>query len=465
VGGAGAATPDSPGVAGRRPESVVVLVPGVTGSALRDPATGRLAWGSGARLLAPRDGGRELALPVVPGERCGPALEASHVIEEMSLLGLARKPIYGPLVRLLAAHGFPPGDLTAPQPGERFFPFAYDWRRDTVETAGLLAERLVALAASKATEREVAPPSGGKVEPTTGGPAAGRLPVTLLCQSGGGQICRWLAKYGSASLEEAEAGRPAPLPGVAIAKLILVGTANGGSLRILRMLNRGRTYLGLLGRRWEPETLFTFPSLYQDLPAYRGDFFVDRHGRPQPVDLFDPESWRRFGWSIWGEETRRRVAGGLAPPCFGDEASRRAFLAGQLDRARRFHRLVAADSPGFAGTPYHSLQSLASETPARAVLDASARGWRTLFHGDRGLGRRPDLRRWVSSPGDLHATAESQLHLSPQERAALAGRPLYLEGRHFEMILEPAALERILEIVTATPTPPAADVGRGGRSG
>ena len=63
-----------------------------------------------------------------------------------------------------------------------------------------------------------------------------------MCQSNGERICRYLAKYGAATLEEAEAGRTAPLPGIAIEKVLLVGTSNAGSLRILRELNRGRSY-------------------------------------------------------------------------------------------------------------------------------------------------------------------------------------------------------------------------------
>jgi hypothetical protein len=355
---------------------------------------------------------------------------AAEVIEEIRLLGVLKKPIYRPITRLFAANGFPRGDLDDPAPEARFFPFAYDWRRDTVEAARLLGARLEALA-----ERR----------------GAGRLPVSLLCQSSGGQICRWLARYGRASLAEAEAGRATPLARVAIERVILVGTANGGRLRILRELDRGRVYVPVLGRRIRPEVLFTFPSLFQDLPAHSGDLLVDGEGRAVAVDLFDPASWRRFGWSIHSEAVARRLAReAAAPSCLSDEATRAAHLARQLDRARRFQRLLATDAPGFDGTSYHSIQSRSTATPRRAVVEPTARGWRTRFGGeggDRWLARRPRLCPLAAAPGDGHATAESQLHLSPQEEAALAGPPLLLHGRHFEMILDPRALARILAIL------------------
>ena len=91
-------------------------------------------------------------------------------------------------------------------------------------------------------------------------------------------------------------------------KLILVGSSNGGGLRILRELDRGRNYISLIGRRWHPETLFTFPAIYQDLPVYRRDLFLDADGRELEIDLFDAESWRRHGWSVFSRAARRRLA-------------------------------------------------------------------------------------------------------------------------------------------------------------
>lgn len=426
----GAPPPILPGLRQVAGERVVVLVPGITGSQLRDEATGKIEWGTAARLFSPHDGGRRLALPILPGATPARRLVAFDVIEDIPLpLGVWKKNVYGPIVRLMEANGFATGNLLHPGPGESFFVFPYDWRQDNLEAVRLLAERLAALRDLQSAG------SGGGAE----------LRVALVCQSNGERICRYLAKYGAASLEEAEAGRAAPLPGICIDKVLLVGTSNAGSLRILRELNRGRSYM-LLGRRWQPESLFTFPSLYQDLPSEPADLFLDEAGRPLAVDLFDAESWRRYGWSIWGEEAAARLA--RQPfALLGSEAERLAFLARTLDRARRLRRLLAADSPGFGSTRYASLQSLDGPTPWRAVMVERHGRWRTQFTGDRWLAARPHLVRAATALGDGHAAEASQLALSPQERAALTHPPFHTRGPHFEMILERATLVRMLELL------------------
>ena len=49
--------------------------------------------------------------------------------------------------------------------------------------------------------------------------------------------------------------------------------------------------------------------------------------------------------------------------------------------------------------------------------------------------------------GDGHATVASQNWLSPGESAALAHPPVYVDGAHFGIILEPATQQKILEFL------------------
>lgn len=431
----------------RSERNPVILVAGLTGVELRHRDTGKVLWGNGWSLYFPRDGGTTLALPLEarPGDdrpeplsHLAPSpLEPSEVIRSVSLLGI-RKAIYDPIYELLEANGWTLGDLRNPRPGEDFFPFVYDWRQDKVANAALLARQLEAL---RRMRRE-----------RTGEPT---LSVTLICQSCGAHLCRWLAKYGGASLEEAEAGA-VPGGGVRVDKVILVGSSNGGSLRILRELHRGRTYLPL-GRRWLPETLFTFRSLYQDLPAYRADFFVDQGGRPLELDLYDAQAWRGHGWSVFSPQARRRLEkrrrkgprGEAGAGIFGTEAERLAFLQRQLDRARRFQRLLKADAPGFRDTRYYLVQGSRTPTPDRAVIVAGAKGKagrRLLFTGDSEL-ERLGLSSAVSAPGDEHATVASQMWLSVQETEALARDPFYAPGGHFELVLAPEAQVALTEML------------------
>jgi hypothetical protein len=362
-----------------------------------------------------------MALPVV-GE--GPAVEATGPLLEIRLLGF-RKPVYGPILETLREAGYQEGDWKDPRPGDSLFSFSYDWRQDNVLSAGRLAKQLAAL-------RDVQP--------------QGRLAVRLICQSNGGHICRYFAKYGGASLQEAEAGAGGPPPGVEVRQLIFVGTANGGSLRMLRELHRGRRYLGSMGRKLQPETLFTFRSLFQDLPAYRQDLFVDADGKPLDIDLYQAETWQRYGWSVFDAKAQRRLA--KAPlELFASAEERLAYLQEQLDRARRFQALLKRDSPAFGSPRYDLIQNVFTETPDRALMVQEDGRWEIFFTGDRRLRKAGYLRSVTAAPGDGHAAQASQLWLSPQELAALATEPHLVRGGHFEMILSASAKRRLVELL------------------
>jgi len=371
----------------------------MTGSRLCSAATGEVLWGTASRMFRPWDGGYRIALPVTSGISddvvpCGP-------IREMRI-GSWRKDIYGRFMSFMEENGY--------AVDEDFFFFDYDWRRDNVDSARRLALELQRIANARANGR-----------------------VNLICQSNAAYICRYLVKYGDVSLEDAERGRRNPPPRVQIEKVIFVGTANGGAIRILRELNRGRQYLRVIGRRWRPETFFTFPALYQDLPTYGSDLFLDAAGRPMPVDLFDQQSWRKYGWSIFAPPVQSRLRRADKAK-FGTPMERDAFLSRALESARRLHEVLRRDNdaplPG-----YYSIQSLDSPTPAHARLTEREGRWRTIFLND--------------ASGDRHATAESQNWFSNRERAALAAPTSYLKERHFEMITTQEARKRILEIVTS----------------
>jgi len=404
-------------------DAIVVLVPGITGVQLRERATGELLWGSGKRLFSPRDGGARLAIPLgAPPEDDTRRVEAFAPLRDVRLLGL-RKPVYGPILDLLAQTR-QLGNLEEPKPADSLFSFSYDWRQDNMDSARRLAGSLSAVRDLRSDKK---------------------LAVHLVCQSNGAHICRYLAKYGGASLEEAEAGLGRLPAGVSIEKIIFIGTANGGSLRILREMNRGRRYVAPFGRILRPETLFTFPSLYQELPSYRSQCFLDEEGQEFDVDLFDPTAWERYGWSIYGEKARRRLEN--APTAlFGTSEERRQLLEHNLALSRRFHSLLHSDAPGFGSPRYYMIQNVFEKTPDRAVLVREKGQWKTYFTGDRRL-KKGYLFSVTAAPGDGHAARQSQLWLSPQEQNALAAEPHTVPDTHFEMILEASAKRRLLEFL------------------
>jgi pimeloyl-ACP methyl ester carboxylesterase len=353
-------------------------------------------------------------------------VEVGEVIGRIRLAGIFGKDIYAPVAALFEDHGFQLGDLRHPRPRDRFFMFAYDWRQDNVESSRSLAEGLEGVRRAKGLER---------------------LRVALICQSAGAQICRFLAKYGGASLEEAEAGAARPPPTLQVEKVILVGASNGGALRILRELNRGRKYVRGIGRKMQPEVLSSYVALYEDLPVYDNKIFLDQDGRQMDVDLFAAESWQEFGWGLFGAGAKSRLRRHPRPEIFGDEEERLAFLRRVLDRSLRLQRVLHRDAVGFDSPDYFLVQNVDDDTPRRAVLEKTENGWRTLFAGDSEIEQRQDLSSLTSSPGDGHATRDSQLWLSPQELAALAREPLDVEGSHFDQIQSPGAQRFLLEVL------------------
>jgi hypothetical protein len=406
-------------------ENPVIFVSGVTGVALREVAKGRFVWGKGGNLISPHDRGYATANPIVE-DAGGPVLEPAGAILGLKLFGLLRFDVYQPLVDIFDANGYRIGHLESPQPEDEFFLFSYDWRQDNVVSAQRLARQLERLRSARGQDI---------------------LRVTLVCQSNGAHVCRYFTKYGDLSLEEATAGVERKTSGVEVEKLVLVGASNGGSVRILREMTVGRKYVRGIGRFWSPETLFTYRSLFQDLPAYSSDLFVDELGAPMTVDLFSAATWQQYGWSIYSPDNQRQLSKKKHPAWFGDPHSRAEYLQENLDRARRFHRLLSEDTTELGATRYYLVTNTHIPTSARAALVLEDGHWQTLFAGDKGLRRRPNLEAKISVPGDGHATEESQLQLSPQEHARLARQPLDVDGGHRMVVVHPRVLQHLMEIV------------------
>jgi hypothetical protein len=399
----------------------VVLIAGITGSMLRDRETGKVQWGNARRFFVPHDGGYAIARPIAPGVE--DRLEAFAPILTVKLLGIWKFDVYAQLVRLMEANGYRMGDLDDPRPEDDFFFFSYDWRYGNVRAAEDLARKLEELRRVRGEET---------------------LEVSFVCQSNAARIARYFVKYGGGSLEQAESGTAKRPAAIEVDKLILLGTANGGGLRVLNDLHRGRRYVRPFGRKLRPETVFTMWSVYEALPAYHEDLFIDATGRTLDVDLFDPENWKRYGWSVYRPKVRNRLHGTGRTELFGQQQERDAFLVEALGRAQRLHRLLEADVEDFGETRYYSIQARDEPTPARALLEPDGEKWRMRVSLDKS-GRK----RWPMShtDGDGFATLDSQMWLSPQERDALAHEPVFVDTTHRKIVLDGEAHRRILEFL------------------
>ena len=403
----------------------IVFVPGVTGVGLRERTTGKAVWGLGHNLLKPHDRGHAIARPLVKGYG-GPDLLPDDVILQLRLLRVLRLNVYQQLLDLFLANGYEHGDLEHPRPRDDLFLFSYDWRQDNVESAIRLAGQLDRLRQARGEQQ---------------------LRVNLICQSNGAHVCRYFTKFGAASLESAESGERQDAGTIVVDRLVLVGSSNGGSIRILREMNRVRKFIKGIGRFWSPETLFTYQSLFQDLPAYTSDLFVDKEGQSLAVDLYAAENWQKFGWSIYGAGSHRYLQTSSAVPWLGNEVERRELLQDFLDRARRFQRVLRQDVEGFGPTRYYLIMNSRRETSSRAVLVDGEGTWQTLFEDDKQVRSNPALREAVITMGDGHATNESQSWLSEQELGRIEVAPIDVDGTHRRVVLQPSTHQALLAIL------------------
>jgi hypothetical protein len=412
---------------GRTP---IVFVSGLTGTKLADPATGALVWGGARQLLAPRNGGRNIALPLALDFQSGPevrhpqaAFEPAGPIWKIRLLGWTKQ-VYEPLRERLEAAGYRLGDLQDPRPTESLFFFDYDWRYGNLSSVRQL-DRLL----SQLSERRDG------------------IDVDLVCQSNAAKICRWLAKYGSLGLDEAEAGNGWKR-NYRIRSLVLAGVSNSGSLRVFKFLDRGRSYIPLVGRRLLPELFFTLRPLFEDLPADRDDLFFDENGQTVDADLFDPGDWEAYGWSIFSRSATDRMRRQPSPDLLGAREDQLTYLGRQLSDSLRLQRLLSTDSALFPEIRYYLLENESQPTIDRALLTRVDGEWRVFFAGDRYVDRNPGLRKLAIARGDGHAVLASQRALSPQEADSLI-ETVSVEGDHFEAIITPKALEAIVGFLSA----------------
>src|SRR5262245_13309980 len=279
----------------------VVFVPGILGSELVGP-DGLHAWLNLRNAL----GHHDLALPATL-----PFSDSRDALRPAGLLGVDRAlprlfgfTEYADFVTLVEAAGFR-RDRPAHPPGATYHVFAYDWRRDLVESVRRFAEWLDALAESR-----------GQPD----------LRVNVVAHSMGGLLARYYLRFGTA-----EPGGPVTWAGARrIRRLVLVATPSAGGVPALEAILNG-SRVGFSYATLASEVVERMPSVYQLLPPAGAPALIDPEGEPLHCDVLDPATWERFGWGPFGKKPLRRAA--RRGP---DSESRQAFVRAALARARAF---------------------------------------------------------------------------------------------------------------------------------
>ena len=379
----------------------VIVIPGILGSRLRDAQTGAEIWpGSLGSLVF---GGKEhLALPFDP-QTLQPTAEARPDGLFEAALGTD---FYGEILRTLEHAGryrrAVPG--TAVDPRQRhYYVFAYDWRQDNVRTAARLDAFIE------------------QIRRDHGDP---QLKVDIVAHSMGGLVTRYFLRYGSEDVlpilhrddfKVSDAGAPK------VRTAILLGTPNLGSANSLHGFIEGAA-IGL--RRIPTEVLATMPSAFQLFPHPINDWLIDLRGEALDRDLFDVEIWRRFEWSVFGDEALARLRGGHDAAYV--EALQRLFEA-NLERARRFVWSLSVRPERDAGVRIVVFGGDCSLTPARLLVED--------LGGDSHVRLRPediahpragvDYGRLMLEPGDNQVTKPSLLAREKLDPAAERHRWLF----------------------------------------
>src|SRR4051812_6487533 len=357
---------------GKRP---LIVIPGILGSRIVNRRTGEIVWPSA--FPSDVDG---LSLPTTPDLQANrDELVAARIVETAKLAKLAPEVyVYHYLLRALTDYGgYREGDWDNPPEGgdqDTFYVFAYDWRRDNVESARLLVRRIEAL------KLRLNRPD---------------LRFNIVAHSMGGLVARYAAMYGDRDLApEGVEPRPTWAGARFVDKIFMFGTPNEGSMEALSVLLEGYSVTEGLRRRvhllnkLSREDVLTAPSIFQLLPHGSHARFLDENLRPSTVDLYDPEVWRRYKWSAANDPAfRESYARGVAR---GQESSTKtgtlaeldAYLDAVLTRARRFHEALDAPEPSPAATPVKlfAFGGDCEETLAAVILlrDEKGGGWITL---------------------------------------------------------------------------------------
>jgi pimeloyl-ACP methyl ester carboxylesterase len=396
----------------RRGKRPLIVIPGILGSRIVNRRTGEVVWPSVFRSDV--DGLSLPTTPDLPANR--DELVAARIVETAKLAKLAPEVyVYHYLLRALTDYGgYREGDWDNPPEGgdvDTFYVFAYDWRRDNVESARLLVRRIEAL------KLRLGRPD---------------LRFNIVAHSMGGLVARYAAMYGDRDLApEGTAPQPTWAGAASVDKIFMFGTPNAGSMEALSVLLEGysvtegiRPRVHLLNQL-SREDVMTAPSIFQLLPHAAQARILDENLRPLNVDLYDPEIWRRYKWSAANDPSfREAYARGVArgqesPTKAGTLAELDAYFVAVLARARRFHEaLDAPEAPADASpVKLFAFGGDCEETLAAVVVlrDEKGGGFVTLTRPkslkprDGRSFTRDEVVRAMYEPGDGRVTRASLL--------------------------------------------------------
>ena len=362
----------------------VIVIPGLLGSRLRDPASKQIVWGAfdgNAADPGTADGARLVALPFTDMTTPGAGVKQDGVLDRIKIR-VAGIPItlqaYAEILNTLGVGGYRDealglaGQVDYGNDHFTCFQFGYDWRQDNV----INAQNLMAFMKEKRADvqAEYARRDGVRDAP---------VKFDIVAHSMGGLLARYALLYGDSDLPADGSLPPVTWGGAEyMGRLIQVGTPNGGSVDGFRVLVDGRDFGTPIVPRYRPSILGTFPSLYQLLPRQRSRSVVLAGAPDVSLDLHDPAVWQRMGWGLAAPGNEAELAT-LMPGVPNAEDRRRFALVLQarlLHRARAFAAAMDRKVTQPPGTELMLVVGDAIQTTERMAAnpeDGRLTAWRT----------------------------------------------------------------------------------------
>ena len=279
----------------------VIVIPGLLGSKLIDLDTGDRVWGTfGLGQVDPNTptGARQFSLPMAKGKKLSELrdhVEPDGALDRIvvNFLGIPLElNAYYNILQTLGVGGYRDEELGmagAVDYGKDHytcFQFAYDWRRDIVESAKELDHFIKTRAqyVQKETEKRF----GKKMV---------KVKFDLVAHSMGGLVARYYLRYGAADLPEDGSLPKLTWAGAEyVEHLVIIGTPNAGSMDSLEDMIHGAS-IDSLFPHYPASVLSTMPSMYELLPRARHHPLLRVDGQPV-ADLYDPELWKNQQWGL-----------------------------------------------------------------------------------------------------------------------------------------------------------------------
>lgn len=358
----------------------IIVIPGLTGSNLVNEKTGEVVW-----FKATRSKDDDVRLPLSPDLAENRDNLVARDAARKKLVGLRYKDgYYASLVKALENRGgYRETSWEMPRGEGAIYVFAYDWRRDNVENARLLIQKI------EKVKRQLQQPD---------------LKFNVVAHSMGGIIARYAAMYGDADLPGGDP-RPDWAGAQHFNQIFLLGTPSEGSLLSLNALVNGFALFGLninlpFVQNLTRFDFFTVPSIFQLLP-YEGTFRAfDENLQPITVDLYDSQTWDKYGWHPVSDP---RFAAQFNA---ADRRNARAYFSAALSRAKQLSRALSDENSANAPVKIFLIGGNCADTLDAVVIRRSGKNWTALFKATAfrtGGGKRVtanELKRVIFAPGD-----------------------------------------------------------------